>query len=277
MEIAIVNPSNALRRRPLPPGLAACQLAAPGDETHASLAGDMKILVLGCGMAARHAAAETLAPWADAEPAQPAASQRTDSAIAVSDDGERWVLLNASSDIGQQLRNSPPLRARPGGASPIEAVVLLDADIDALEGLTGLLGLRGGMPLRVCATPGVFEDLTTGLSMREVLEDFSGLRWQVLPVAGDQGRADFQVPGLDGLRFTAMAVPGRAALRSHRREPQAGDHIAVQIEDRRNGQRLFYAPGPVGRDAATLALMDAADCWLVDGCASVRDGMEIAL
>ncbi|EWS52992.1 Pyrroloquinoline quinone biosynthesis protein B [Methylibium sp. T29] len=56
---------------------------------------------------------------------------RTQSSIAISPDGQRWVLLNASPDIGQQLRVQPALHPKHGlRDSPIKAVVLMDAQID---------------------------------------------------------------------------------------------------------------------------------------------------
>ncbi|TMG96882.1 MAG: pyrroloquinoline quinone biosynthesis protein B, partial [Betaproteobacteria bacterium] len=88
------------------------------------------------------------------------APARTQSSIAVSADGESWVLLNASPDIGQQIRNHSQLHPRQGlRDTPIKAVVLMDAQIDHV---TGLLGLREGPCIDLYATPCVFEDLTTG-------------------------------------------------------------------------------------------------------------------
>jgi pyrroloquinoline quinone biosynthesis protein B len=50
------------------------------------------------------------------------ASARTQSSIAVSANGEDWVLLNASPDIGAQLRASKALQPRHGlRHSPIQA------------------------------------------------------------------------------------------------------------------------------------------------------------
>ena len=221
----------------------------------------MKVLVLGSGTTAHHPATH---------PA-PGAPLRTHSAIAVSGDGQRWVLLNASSDIGQQLRNTPQLQsvtpaALPAGqaaSSPIHAVVLMDAHIDHVA---GLLSLREGPRLNVFATPAVFEDLTTGLPLFHVLENYCGIRWQVLPVAGEQLEASFQITGMSELRFTALAMPGVAPPYSlHRREATAGDHIAVLVEDLRSGHRLFYSPGPVPQDDTTLAHLRGADRLLIDG------------
>src|SRR3546814_10130768 len=59
----------------------------------------------------------------------PHARPSTQSSLAVSADGERWLLLNASPDIRQQIEANPPLHPRHGVRhSPIEAVVLTNGD-----------------------------------------------------------------------------------------------------------------------------------------------------
>src|SRR5437899_11709214 len=61
---------------------------------------------------------------------------RTQSSVAVSADGERWVLLNASPDLRTQLAAHrslwPPAGSR---ATPVRAVVLTDGEIDHTLGL----------------------------------------------------------------------------------------------------------------------------------------------
>ena len=66
---------------------------------------------------------------------------RTQSSIAVSADGKRWVLLNASPDLRQQInqrRQLQPAADAPLRASPIAAVVLTNADVDHVAGLLNL-------------------------------------------------------------------------------------------------------------------------------------------
>src|SRR5438034_4678292 len=61
---------------------------------------------------------------------------RTQSSVAVSADGERWILLNASPDLRTQLAAHrslwPPSGSR---ATPVRAVVLTDGEIDHTLGL----------------------------------------------------------------------------------------------------------------------------------------------
>ena len=197
---------------------------------------------------------------------------RTQSSIAVSPDGKRWVLLNASPDIGQQLRMQPILHPKQGlRDTPIKAVILMDAQIDHA---TGLLSLREGPPIELYVTPCVFEDLTTGLPILTVLEHYCGVHWHLLPVAGEQKVAEFAVEGFESLRFRAIAIPGKAPPYSpHRHDPKVGDNIALEITDLRNGKRLFYAPGLGEVGPQELEWMSDCDLLMIDGTFWTEDEM----
>src|SRR5215475_6234708 len=61
---------------------------------------------------------------------------RTQASLAISGDGERWFLLNASPDLRQQIEANAFLHPRHGRrSSPIEGAVLTGADVDAIAGL----------------------------------------------------------------------------------------------------------------------------------------------
>ena len=237
----------------------------------------MKILVLGSG------AGGGFPQWncncrlcAGQRQGELSAHARTQSSIAVSADGDSWVLLNASPDIGQQIRSHPQLHPRQGlpRNTPIKAVVLMDAQIDHV---TGLLGLREGPCIDLFATPCVFEDLTTGLPLLNVLQHYCGTRWHMLPVSGDRTSAEFEIDGFASLRFTALAIPGKAPPYSpHRREQVVGDNIALLIEDLRDGRRLFYSPGLAEVGEQELRWMSGADCLLVDGTFWEEEEMQRA-
>ena len=82
---------------------------------------------------------------------------RTQCSTAVSADGERWVLLNASPDLRQQILENPPLRpSRDGRHSPLAAVIVTNADVDHVA---GLLTLREGQKLTVAAPPQVLAQI----------------------------------------------------------------------------------------------------------------------
>lgn len=223
----------------------------------------MKIIVLGSGAAG-----------ATRPAAGPGVPPRTQDAIAVSDDGRTWVLVNASPDIGEQLRRTQALRPTGGPAAPpVRGVILTDAQLDHVG---GLLALCDGPRLELFATPGVYEDLTTSLPLVNVLQSYCGVRWHMLPVAGDQRRADFQVDGLPGLRFTALDVPGRVPPHSARRaEASVGDTVALLIEDLRDGTRVFCAPSLDAVGDGELSWMRSADCLMVGRGAPAPDAADL--
>src|SRR5215207_6084179 len=70
------------------------------------------------------------------------ARPRLQSSAAVSADGRRWFLLNASPDVREQLRllaGEPPPGVR---HVPIEGIVLTDAELDHTVGITLLREAR---------------------------------------------------------------------------------------------------------------------------------------
>jgi hypothetical protein len=60
----------------------------------------------------------------------PRVTPRTQTSLAVSADGRRWTLLNASPDLRQQIQTAPALQPRALRSSPIEAAVLTGGEID---------------------------------------------------------------------------------------------------------------------------------------------------
>ena len=189
----------------------------------------------------------------------------TQSSIAISSDGERWLLCNASPDIRRQLASNPQLHPkRVPRDSGLVGVLLVDGQIDHT---TGLLSLREGCPLDIWCTPNVHQDLSSGFPLFTILEHWQGgLTWHSIPVAGDNLEATFEVPGCPGLTFTAISLTSNAPPYSPRRgAPTPGDNIGLLIEDRRRGTSLFYAPGLGELDDRVRNFLHRADCVLVDG------------
>ncbi|WP_447591179.1 pyrroloquinoline quinone biosynthesis protein PqqB [Aquipseudomonas campi] len=199
------------------------------------------------------------------------AQPRTQSSIALSDDGVHWVLCNASPDIRAQIENFPALQpARRLRDTAINGIILLDSQIDHT---TGLLTLREGCPHQVWCTEMVHQDLTTGFPLFNMLEHWNGgLQWNTIGLDG----APFVIPASPSLRFTAIALRSSAPPYSpHRGNPHPGDNIGLFVEDLRSGGKLFYAPGLGQVDDALLAWMRRADCLLVDGTLWRDDEMRV--
>lgn len=199
------------------------------------------------------------------------AQPRTQSSIAISDDGEQWILCNASPDIRAQIEAFPALQpARKLRDTAIAGIVLLDSQIDHC---TGLLTLREGCPHQVWCTEMVHQDLTTGFPLFNMLSHWNGgLQYQLIELDAKP----FSIPACPALSITAIALRSSAPPYSpHRGNPHPGDNIGLFIEDRRSGRSLFYAPGLGQVDEHLLGWMRHADCLLVDGTLWRDDEMRV--
>ena len=197
------------------------------------------------------------------------ATARTQSSIAVSENGSDWILINASPDILSQLRAAPALQpARSIRDSGIAAVVLMDAQIDHV---TGLLMLRErSSPLPLHATTQVFADLSTGLPLLNVLSHYCGVERKTIQPDGQP----FSIAPLSFTRFTPISLSSKAPPYSpHRNDPHPGDNIGLTISDTQSNASVFYAPGLGSVSADVEAAMQAADVLLVDGTFWTEDEM----
>ncbi|MFC3110759.1 pyrroloquinoline quinone biosynthesis protein PqqB [Undibacterium arcticum] len=190
------------------------------------------------------------------------ARARTQSSIAVSSNGKDWVLINASPDILTQLRATPALQpARSDRDTGIAAVMLMDAQIDHV---TGLLMLREGRPIPLYCTAAVWDDLTLGLPLVHVLSHYCGVQWHVL--APNHTISPVELPGIEDISFTPLMLSSKAPPYSpHREMSQPGDNLGLIIENKKNGKKVFYAPGLGVIEPHVHTAMRAADCLLLDG------------
>ncbi|WP_320165638.1 pyrroloquinoline quinone biosynthesis protein PqqB [Methylophaga sp.] len=198
------------------------------------------------------------------------ASPRTQSSIAISANGTDWILFNASPDIKKQLDDFPALQpARQVRDTAITAIVITDAQIDHV---TGMLTLREhNKPWDVYTTNAVYEDLTTGFPVFNILGHFRGINHH--EIATDE--SSFTIPTAEGLVFTAVPLKSEAPPYSpHRHNTVPGDNIGMRIEDTRTGKNLFYAPGLGVAEPHVMEYMANADVVLVDGTVWTDDEMS---
>src|SRR5207253_322966 len=170
---------------------------------------------------------------------------RTQSSVALSADGERWILLNASPDLRTQLAAHrslwPPSGSR---ATPVRAVVLTDGEIDHTLGL--LLLRESADRLPVYAPAGVTALLGDEWPLYRVLSAYSGVE----PRALEEGRpielTDRAGAPL-GICCSATAVARRPPRYARAAPTQAFD-VGLRLTDERTGGTLAYVPsgGPGG-------------------------------
>lgn len=186
------------------------------------------------------------------DPAVPARSQPS---LALSADGLRWSLLNASPDVRDQLRRAPALHPRPGTRDvPLDTVLLTNADLDHV---LGLLVMRESLPHRIVATHWVREALLANNAVFRLLAPAFGSVKLDEPLRLDR----------DGhLEARLFPVPGKVPTHLDGLAPNHAEATAgVRVTDLRTGHRLVYVPGAKSLDAGVLAELAAARVAFVDG------------
>ncbi len=197
------------------------------------------------------------------------AKARTQSSIAVSENGTDWVLLNASPDIRQQLFEfkaaQPARKLRDTG---ITSVILMDSQLDHT---TGLLTLREGCPMNVWCTEMVHQDLTSGFPVFNMLKHWNGgLQYNEI-----NPKQAFKINGFENLEFLPLIIKSAAPPYSpHRNDPHDGDNIALIIKDHKTQKQLFYAPGLGKIDDQIMQIMQGSDCVMIDGTLWTDDEMQ---
>ncbi|MDD2728037.1 pyrroloquinoline quinone biosynthesis protein PqqB [Malikia sp.] len=198
-----------------------------------------------------------------------AARPRTQSSVAITANDRDWLLVNASPEVLQQIRETPGLQpARQIRDSGIAAVLLIDAQIDHC---TGLLMLRErSAPLPLYATAEVLGDIGTGFPLTRLLGHYCGLETRPIALDGQP----LAIPFLEPLQLQALPIASQPPPYSpFRGQARPGDNIALLLHNPLSGKRLFYAPGLGRIDDNTRALMTQADVVLIDGTFWSEDEM----
>jgi len=193
----------------------------------------------------------------------PRVKPRTQASLAVSADGENWILLNASPDLRAQILATPALQPRGQSRdSPITAVVLTGAEVDQLA---GLLTLRERQGFTVLATT----DTIAAIAASPIFTVLAGMVTRKV-IARD---AAFRLPG--GIDAELFAVPGKVALYLEGEAPvlaaETGANVGVELIY--NSQRLCYVPGAAAITPALRGRLARADVVFFDGTLFADDEM----
>jgi pyrroloquinoline quinone biosynthesis protein B len=195
------------------------------------------------------------------------AHSRTQTQAAISIDGSHWLLLNASPDLRQQILSSADfVPARGSRNSPVNAILLTSADVDAVM---GLLHLREFQPLQIFSTVAVRRILTEENSVFRVLARSNPpVRWETLLL----DRLMPLVPASpgdkkSGLFCKAIPLGGNFPdyLSDNFRASLAMEESVVGLTLVSNEKRLFYAPNLPGTGDRWLRSVEESDVAMLDG------------
>jgi pyrroloquinoline quinone biosynthesis protein B len=192
------------------------------------------------------------------------AAPRSQASLAVSGDGERWFLINASPDLRQQIQAQRILHPRRDlRSSPIEGVILTGADVDAIA---GLLHLRERQPFTIYASARGLDVLRANPIFGVLAEEC--VRRQAVPLGQPFEPCHVDGTGSD-LWVELFDVPGKVALWLESGRPpdelsgQPGDTVGVEV--RAGERRLLYIPGCARMTDALRRRLAGASVVLFDG------------
>src|SRR6202045_2786808 len=189
---------------------------------------------------------------------------RTQASLAVSSDGRRWTLVNASPDLRAQIQATPQLHPREAArASPIAAVVLTGAEIDQTA---GLLSLRERSPFTVHATAATLAAIADNPMFTALAPDVVARR-AVVP--GERFALGH------GIEAELFIVPGKVPLYLEGDDPETASESAanVGVEIFNGAARLVYVPGAAAITPAVQQRLERADVVFFDGTLFTDDEM----
>jgi pyrroloquinoline quinone biosynthesis protein B len=191
---------------------------------------------------------------------------RTQTQVAISENGKSWFLLGSSPDLRTQIEATPELHPSNGiRQSPIAGVVLTNADIDHV---VGLLLLRELQPFCVYATCSIRRILLEHNSMFAMLNRVPDqVQWaDIVP------RQPFSLDTVSGIvsGLTCEPIPlskhySAYISREHASQLAPGEALLGLIITSPSGKRLAYMPAVPQVDDALLQQLDSTDLLFFDG------------
>ena len=184
---------------------------------------------------------------------------RLECSVAVTDDGEGWLVVDAPADIRDAVVKYEELSPRELRCSPIKSIVLTHPDLNHSLGIANFRGPtthRYGY-VTLYATQWV-EDVIKG---RNEIFSIVKANWQRLPLREWIPVKDVKGRSI-GLEIFAIPVPGKPPT-YHWKETEETT-IALCIRDRR-GSKVTYATVVKAITDELIDIMNDSDCVIFDG------------
>jgi len=193
---------------------------------------------------------------------------RTQCSVGISTDGRRWVLVNASPDLHSQLIYLR-WQLRPGTrGTPIEAILLTDADLDHTLGLFLLRENESAISVHTSkAIKGAVEE---GLRITEVLDRYCGVQWVTPPSAFEPLLCRDETES--GLEYKAVKIVGPGPR--YGRIDQSSCRVSYVLRESATARSVLVAPAVAQLEPHLLLELSRADAILFDGTFWTTDDFE---
>jgi len=181
---------------------------------------------------------------------------RTQESVALSADGQTWLLLNVSPEIRAQIESFPALHPRGPRHSPIAGILLTNGDLDHC---LGLLSLRESHPLVIYAAEPLRRGFTEGNVLYRTLQRFpEQVTWRILKAGQEEH--------IGGLSVEAVPVPGKPPVHLEGLvDPDPEENVGFKIREPASGTALAYFSGVGALTAPVRGALEEADCVFFDG------------
>ncbi|MFO0740944.1 MAG: pyrroloquinoline quinone biosynthesis protein PqqB [Labilithrix sp.] len=201
---------------------------------------------------------------------RPGYEPRTQDSIAVSNDGARFVVVNASPEILSQIQKNRALWPRAARHTPISAIVLTNGDMDHV---LGLFSLRESTPFVLYVTAAVLKGLEQSAFIR-TLRRFDGqLVVRTIEIEKKTPLADASGEPL-GLTMRAFPAAGKLPVHFMGQWPDSPeDNVGLSFEDAAGKTLAYAAACATAEDGAHL---EGHDAVFFDGTFWTEDELVVA-
>jgi pyrroloquinoline quinone biosynthesis protein B len=198
--------------------------------------------------------------------------KRTQCSIAVSVDRARWILVNASPDLRSQLLCFPVQPCDGRRETPIEAVLLTDADLDHVLGL--FLLREDNLEVMIHTSKAIRKSIEDGLGLTEILGSYCGVQWVEAP---HEFSGLFCRDGADsGLEYKAIEIDGQCPKYQRKMTPsgQTCPRLVYVFREPDKDRHVLIAPGVVNMETQLLTELSEAHAVFFDGTCWSRDDFK---
>jgi pyrroloquinoline quinone biosynthesis protein B len=184
--------------------------------------------------------------------------------LAVSPSGNRWILVNVSPDVREQINRTDAFhKVEDARGTTIDHLILTDAEIDHSS---GVLFMREADELSLHTTSTVRHHLSEQFNLLPTVSAFTDCTWNEI---------SFEEPFLSEKNLTVESFPVAGFPPSYSdRTSGKGDTVGLEFVDESTELRVVYLPALTEVTDSIRTRVEQSDLFLLDGTFWENDEME---